>query len=75
MHAMHTVTQELGLKYAARVIDSGGSHRTFSPSTRRQPLSLFTAALQACPRRPPAIDIPSSIAEGPGRGRFTKFGV
>ena len=36
-------TQELGLKYAARLFDSGGPHRTLSPGTRRQPHIFYTA--------------------------------
>ena len=72
VHALH---RGFGLKYAARVFDSGGAHRISSPGTRRQPQSLFTAASQACPRRPPAIDIPPPSREGPGRGRVTKIGV
>ena len=72
VHALH---RGFGLKYAARVFDSGGAHRTSSPGTRRQPQSLFTAASQACPRQPPAIDIPSPSREGPARGRVTKIGV
>ena len=72
VHAMHRGS---GLKYAARVFDSGGAHRTSSPGTRRQPERLYTAASQACPRQPPAIDIPPPSREGPGRGKVTIFGI
>ena len=71
VHALH---RGFGLKYAARVFDSGGAHRTSSPGTRRQPQSLFTAASQACPRRPPAIDIRLPSRRVPDGGESRNLG-
>ena len=72
VHALH---RGFGLKYAARVFDSGGAHR-IAPIRYEAATPELVHRCVASVATPAASDRhSSSIAEGPGRGRVTKIGV